>query len=128
MISVELHCKVYGKHSSQLTNYPEDYIDMDSNNEEEEEDASLFTWHNKMDIMRQTAQALSYLHTRNILHGDLKVRCHRERYSHHGQADNILIGNENPENVKICDFGCSIVLDKSGCAPAGTEYQGNYLW
>uniref|UniRef100_A0A914PUS7 Protein kinase domain-containing protein n=1 Tax=Panagrolaimus davidi TaxID=227884 RepID=A0A914PUS7_9BILA len=46
----------------------------------------------------QIADGMKYLHSKNIIHCDLKI-------------DNILIKDESGENVEISDFGCAIDLE-----------------
>uniref|UniRef100_A0AC34FLJ1 Protein kinase domain-containing protein n=1 Tax=Panagrolaimus sp. ES5 TaxID=591445 RepID=A0AC34FLJ1_9BILA len=46
----------------------------------------------------QVADAMKYLHSKNILHCDLKI-------------DNILVKNDNGDQVEISDFGCAVDLD-----------------
>lgn len=48
-------------------------------------------------IFRQIVYGLAHIHSRNVLHRDIKL-------------DNILLDGE--EGVKICDFGVSRIIDK----------------
>uniref|UniRef100_A0AC35ETF6 Protein kinase domain-containing protein n=1 Tax=Panagrolaimus sp. PS1159 TaxID=55785 RepID=A0AC35ETF6_9BILA len=63
---------------------------------------------NKLDIRQlkqyciQVADAMKYLHHKNILHCDLKI-------------DNILVKDEDGEEIEISDFGCAIDLDLDHC-------------
>lgn len=49
-------------------------------------------------IMRKILAAVNYLHSKNIIHRDLK-------------ADNFLYESQNSDEIKICDFGMSIIAD-----------------
>jgi len=58
-------------------------------------------------LIRDTADAVSYLHRNQIIHCDLK-------------PSNILLTDETPYHVKICDFGQSRGLTAEGTHPVGT--------
>lgn len=58
-------------------------------------------------LIRDIADAVSYLHRNQIIHCDLK-------------PSNILLTDETPHHVKICDFGQSRGLAAEGFQPVGT--------
>lgn len=58
-------------------------------------------------LIREMADALGYLHRHQIIHCDIK-------------PSNILLTDETPFHVKICDFGQSRGLTAIGFEPAGT--------
>lgn len=58
-------------------------------------------------LVRQIADALGYLHRHQIIHCDIK-------------PSNILLTDETPFNIKICDFGQSRGLSAEGFEPVGT--------
>lgn len=58
-------------------------------------------------LIRDIADAVSYLHRNQIIHCDLK-------------PSNILLTDEIPVHVKICDFGQSRGLAAEGAHPVGT--------
>lgn len=70
-------------------------------------------------IMKQVLSAVAYLHSKNIIHGDLKL-------------DNILIdtsaynetGTDKFYDIKLIDFGCSsfFAMDKKYSKVIGTSY------
>ena len=65
-------------------------------------------------ILRQILSAVSYLHSKKVLHGDLKL-------------ENILIENDSLNlesvNIKITDFGCSKIFHNKVCRKIiGTSY------
>lgn len=58
-------------------------------------------------LLREIADALSYLHRNHIIHCDVK-------------PSNILLTDEQPYRVKLCDFGQSRGDSLEGFHPAGT--------
>src|SRR5690606_34659313 len=58
-------------------------------------------------LIRDIADAVSYLHRNHIIHCDLK-------------PSNILLTDETPFHIKICDFGQSRGLAAEGFQPVGT--------
>ncbi|MDF1755379.1 MAG: serine/threonine-protein kinase [Verrucomicrobiales bacterium] len=58
-------------------------------------------------LIREIADAVSYLHRHHIVHCDLK-------------PSNILLTDETPHHIKICDFGQSRGLAAAGFEPVGT--------
>ncbi len=58
-------------------------------------------------LIREIADAVSYLHRNQIIHCDLK-------------PSNILLTDETPHHIKICDFGQSRGLAAEGFQPVGT--------
>ena len=58
-------------------------------------------------LVRDIADALSYLHRNQIIHCDIK-------------PSNILLTDETPFHIKICDFGQSRGLAAENFLPAGT--------
>jgi tetratricopeptide (TPR) repeat protein len=58
-------------------------------------------------LVRDIADAVSYLHRNQIIHCDLK-------------PSNILLTDETPHHIKICDFGQSRGLSAEGFQPVGT--------
>ncbi|HRQ87205.1 MAG TPA: protein kinase [Bacteroidia bacterium] len=58
-------------------------------------------------LIRDIADAVSYLHRNHIIHCDLK-------------PSNILLTDEIPHHVKICDFGQSRGMAVEGASPVGT--------
>ncbi len=58
-------------------------------------------------LIRDIADAVSYLHRNQIIHCDLK-------------PSNILLTDETPVHIKICDFGQSRGLAAEGSHPVGT--------
>ncbi|MDF1813741.1 MAG: serine/threonine-protein kinase [Verrucomicrobiales bacterium] len=58
-------------------------------------------------LIREIADAVSYLHRHHIVHCDLK-------------PSNILLTNETPLHIKICDFGQSRGMAAEGFEPVGT--------
>ncbi|MEM9282726.1 MAG: serine/threonine-protein kinase, partial [Verrucomicrobiota bacterium] len=58
-------------------------------------------------ILRDVADALAYLHQHQIIHCDIK-------------PSNILLTDETPYHIKICDFGQSRGLAAEGFEPVGT--------
>ncbi|MEM7601444.1 MAG: serine/threonine-protein kinase, partial [Verrucomicrobiota bacterium] len=58
-------------------------------------------------LIRDIADALSYLHRHQIIHCDVK-------------PSNILLTDETPLHIKICDFGQSRGLAAEGFEPVGT--------
>jgi len=58
-------------------------------------------------LIRAIADALAYLHRNQIIHCDIK-------------PSNILLTDETPFGIKICDFGQSRGLTGEGFHPAGT--------
>ncbi len=58
-------------------------------------------------LIREIADAVSYLHRNHIVHCDLK-------------PSNILLTDEAPNHIKICDFGQSRGLHSGNLEPVGT--------
>ncbi|MEX2578963.1 MAG: protein kinase [Verrucomicrobiales bacterium] len=58
-------------------------------------------------LIREMAEALSYLHRHHIIHCDVK-------------PSNILLTNDTPYHIKICDFGQSRGLAAEEFQPVGT--------
>lgn len=58
-------------------------------------------------LIREIADAVSYLHRNHIVHCDLK-------------PSNILLTDENPHRIKICDFGQSRGMAAASIEPVGT--------
>ena len=58
-------------------------------------------------LIREIADAVSYLHRNQIVHCDLK-------------PSNILLTDESPHKIKICDFGQSRGSTAEGFEPVGT--------
>lgn len=58
-------------------------------------------------LIRDIADALAYLHQHQIIHCDVK-------------PSNILLTDETPHHIKICDFGQSRGLAAEGFEPVGT--------
>lgn len=58
-------------------------------------------------LIQDTADALAYLHRNQIIHCDVK-------------PSNILLTDETPFHIKICDFGQSRGLAAEGFEPVGT--------
>jgi len=56
-------------------------------------------WDVRSDIAKQLAAAMNYLHSRNIIHRDLK-------------SHNLLVGDG--WKIKVCDFGLARPVDKQG--------------
>jgi len=59
---------------------------------------------NEMDIARMTSQmlaAIAHVHSRGIVHRDIK-------------PDNVLYGRRNDKILKLCDFGLSAIVPRSG--------------
>jgi len=56
-------------------------------------------WNVRADIAKQLAAAMNYLHSRNIIHRDLK-------------SHNLLVGDG--WKIKVCDFGLARPVDKQG--------------
>ncbi|KAG8885628.1 hypothetical protein FRB99_004454, partial [Tulasnella sp. 403] len=71
----------------------------------------------RISLLRETAEAIAFLHEKRIIHGDIK-------------ASNILVTLDF--HVRVCDFGLSRVIDTttmSGLKTAGTmRWQGPELW
>ena len=65
-------------------------------------------------MAKDIANGLSYLHEKLILHGDMK-------------SFNILVKNEF-EVCKLCDFGCSRVLNKNGILSRKSQFVGTGPW
>jgi len=61
-------------------------------------DRQDFSLSQRMDCMIQIAKALSFLHSRKVIHRDVKPH-------------NILLEQKNSWNVKLADFGLSTVVD-----------------
>ncbi|CAG9313838.1 CDPK1_15 [Blepharisma stoltei] len=61
--------------------------------------------------MEDLIQALSYCHSNGVAHRDLK-------------PENIMFPNEESSDLKICDFGCAILMDSNKIIdkPVGTPY------
>ncbi|OMJ75332.1 hypothetical protein SteCoe_25526 [Stentor coeruleus] len=53
-----------------------------------------FTEEATLEIMKQVLEAVQYLHSKNIVHRDIKL-------------ENILLTDSSSNNIKIADFGCS---------------------
>lgn len=64
----------------------------------------VITWPEKRELARQIAQAIAYMHKRNVLHGDIK-------------SENILINDTS--QIKLCDFGHSFLKSD----PAGRLFK-----
>lgn len=58
-------------------------------------------------LIREIADAVSYLHRHQIVHCDIK-------------PTNILLTDETPHHIKICDFGQSRGMTAAGFEPVGT--------
>ena len=58
-------------------------------------------------LIREIADSLSYLHRHQIIHCDIK-------------PSNILLTDETPHRIKICDFGQSRGMAAEGFEPVGT--------
>lgn len=58
-------------------------------------------------LIRDISDAVAYLHRNQIIHCDLK-------------PSNILLTDETPHHIKICDFGQSRGLAAEGAQPVGT--------
>ena len=84
-----------------------DYLDQ--SNEQEE----IIPPHTKKSILLDVAVGLQYLHSENLIHGDLTVT-------------NVLLTKE--KKAKICDFGMSKVLDPEKLYMRLTGCRGNVLY
>ncbi|MEM0970178.1 MAG: serine/threonine-protein kinase, partial [Verrucomicrobiota bacterium] len=58
-------------------------------------------------LVDELAEALAYLHRHQVLHCDFK-------------PTNVLLTDESPPNIRICDFGQSRGLAAEGFVPVGT--------
>jgi len=63
------------------------------------DDHADIPWDVRVDIAKQLAAAMNYLHSRNIIHRDLK-------------SHNLLVGDG--WKIKVCDFGLARPVDKQG--------------
>ncbi len=71
-------------------------------------------WNKRLSIAFQIAQAMSYLHSRGIIHRDLK-------------SENILFDDKG--EVKVCDFGFARNIDKTKAMTiCGTVYTFSFLY
>jgi len=67
----------------------------------------------KLELVKQVASGLSYLHSEDIVHGDLT-------------GTNILV--DDSRNLRLADFGLSIVVAESGNQTFGSVQTGNTRW
>ena len=84
-----------------------DYLDQ--SNEQEE----IIPSGTKKSILLDVAVGLQYLHSKNVIHGDLTVK-------------NVLLTEE--KKAKICDFGMSKVFDPEKLYTRLTRCPGNVLY
>ncbi|OAX34616.1 kinase-like protein [Rhizopogon vinicolor AM-OR11-026] len=69
--------------------------------------------HRKLELVRQVAAGLSYLHGKDVVHGDLT-------------GTNILV--DDSENLRLADFGLSMIAAESGNLTFGSLQSGNTRW
>ncbi|KAI9215966.1 kinase-like domain-containing protein, partial [Blastocladiella britannica] len=70
--------------------------------------------HEHLRLLHETAQGMAYLHSKSIVHGDLK-------------GNNVLV--DAHDNVKICNFGQALMLsDASGALTFKSGSVGNVRW
>ncbi|KAF0716288.1 Aste57867_2916 [Aphanomyces stellatus] len=86
-----------------------EWLDRDLNHFLETNRPGAVTWIQRLQIAHDIAQALSFLHTKNVIHRDLKTR-------------NVLLTADL--RAKLTDFGISrqAVLDQSMTAGIGTRH------